>query len=63
MADTPIRRCAVDTRKSSEEGLEQDFNSLHAQREACESGSGFPVRAREYRPAAFFVCPASCHSK
>lgn len=29
------RRCAVYTRKSSEEGLEQDFNSLHAQREAC----------------------------
>jgi site-specific DNA recombinase len=32
-----IRRCAVYTRKSSEEGLEQDFNSLHAQREACEA--------------------------
>ena len=31
------RRCAIYTRKSSEEGLEQDFNSLHAQREACES--------------------------
>jgi site-specific DNA recombinase len=30
-------RCAVYTRKSSEEGLEQEFNSLHAQREACES--------------------------
>ena len=30
-------RCAVYTRKSSEEGLEQDFNSLHAQREACEA--------------------------
>ena len=28
-------RCAVYTRKSSEEGLEQDFNSLDAQREAC----------------------------
>jgi site-specific DNA recombinase len=34
---TPIRRCAIYTRKSSEEGLEQDFNSLHAQREACEA--------------------------
>ena len=33
----PIRRCAVYTRKSSEEGLEQSFNSLHAQREACEA--------------------------
>jgi DNA invertase Pin-like site-specific DNA recombinase len=30
-------RCGVYTRKSSEEGLEQEFNSLHAQREACES--------------------------
>jgi YD repeat-containing protein len=28
-------RCAIYTRKSSEEGLEQEFNSLHAQREAC----------------------------
>jgi len=30
-------RCAVYTRKSSEEGLEQSFNSLDAQREACEA--------------------------
>ena len=30
-------RCAIYTRKSCEEGLEQDFNSLDAQREACES--------------------------
>ncbi|NMA96532.1 MAG: recombinase family protein [Phyllobacteriaceae bacterium] len=30
-------RCAVYTRKSSEEGLEQSFNSLHAQRDACEA--------------------------
>ena len=30
-------RCAIYARKSSEEGLDQDFNSLHAQREACES--------------------------
>ena len=35
---SPARlRCAVYTRKSTEEGLEQDFNSLHAQREACEA--------------------------
>src|SRR5271154_4889565 len=32
-----LRRCAIYTCKSSEEGLEQDFNSLHAQREACEA--------------------------
>ena len=31
----PVRRCALYTRKSSEEGLEQDFNSLDAQRAAC----------------------------
>jgi site-specific DNA recombinase len=33
----PPVRCAIYTRKSSEEGLEQEFNSLHAQREACEA--------------------------
>jgi DNA invertase Pin-like site-specific DNA recombinase len=32
-----IHRCAIYTRKSSEEGLEQDFNSLDAQRESCEA--------------------------
>ena len=39
MKDAVIRklRCAVYTRKSSEEGLEMEFNSLHAQREACEA--------------------------
>jgi len=31
------KRCAIYTRKSSEEGLEQSFNSLDAQREACEA--------------------------
>lgn len=37
-ASIPKRsRCAVYTRKSSEEGLEQEFNSLDAQREACEA--------------------------
>jgi site-specific DNA recombinase len=30
-------RCAIYTRKSTEEGLDQDFNSLHAQREAAEA--------------------------
>jgi site-specific DNA recombinase len=32
-----VTRCAIYTRKSSEEGLEQSFNSLDAQREACEA--------------------------
>ncbi len=36
-AKASSRRCAIYTRKSSEEGLEQDFNSLQAQREACEA--------------------------
>ena len=45
--------CAIYTRKSHEDGLEQDFNSLDAQREACESyiksqaGVGWmPIRSR-----------------
>jgi site-specific DNA recombinase len=37
MPTPPRVRCAIYTRKSSEEGLEQSFNSLHAQREACEA--------------------------
>jgi len=37
MTSKHILRCAIYTRKSTEEGLEQDFNSLHAQREACEA--------------------------
>lgn len=37
MSRPPVKRCALYTRKSSEEGLEQDFNSLDAQREACEA--------------------------
>ena len=50
----PVRRCAIYTRKSSEEGLEQDFNSLHAQREACDAfirsqaGEGWRLRKAHY---------------
>jgi site-specific DNA recombinase len=36
-ANASRQRCAIYTRKSSEEGLEQEFNSLAAQREACEA--------------------------
>src|ERR1700730_5264881 len=36
--DAPVRiRCAIYTRKSTEEGLERDFNSLQVQREAAEA--------------------------
>ena len=37
LARTGSTRCAIYTRKSSDEGLEQEFNSLDAQREACEA--------------------------
>ncbi len=36
-SDGAPKRCAIYTRKSSEEGLDQNFNSLHAQRHACEA--------------------------
>jgi site-specific DNA recombinase len=52
-------RCAIYTRKSSEEGLEQDFNSLHAQREACEAyvlsqvGEGWSALSAHYDDGGF----------
>src|SRR6185369_4005667 len=36
-------RCGIYTRKSTEEGLDQEFNSLHLQREAGEVGRRFPI--------------------
>ena len=35
MSTSPRLRCAIYTRKSTEEGLDQEFNSLDAQHEAC----------------------------
>lgn len=52
-------RCAIYTRKSSEEGLEQGFNSLHAQREACEAyvrsqvGEGWQMLDAAYDDGGF----------
>ena len=52
-------RCAIYTRKSSEEGLEQEFNSLDAQREACEAyitsqkHEGWTVLATFYDDGAY----------
>ena len=52
-------RCAIYTRKSSEEGLEQDFNSLDAQREACESfiksqkHEGWQLIEKQYNDGGF----------
>ena len=37
MQTIPKKRCAIYTRKSVEEGLDQEFNSLDAQREAGEA--------------------------
>lgn len=36
-ASTKKLRCAVYTRKSTDEGLDKEFNTLDAQREACEA--------------------------
>ena len=37
-------RCAIYARKSTEEGLDMEFNSLDAQREACEAYVSHPGR-------------------
>src|SRR5262245_60431251 len=53
-AAVKLVRCAIYTRKSSEEGLEQEFNSLDAQREAGEAyvrsqtGEGWALLAERY---------------
>ena len=61
MASKPdkIYRCAIYTRKSTEHGLELEFNSLHAQREACEAyiksqaSQGWQALARRYDDPAY----------
>lgn len=59
MAEKKVIRCAIYTRKSSEEGLEQDFNSLDAQREACESyiksqqHEGWTLIEKQYNDGGF----------
>ncbi len=57
--ENSVRRCAVYTRKSTEDGLDQDFNSLHAQREACEAyvrsqaGEGWKLLPDPYDDGGF----------
>jgi site-specific DNA recombinase len=52
-------RCAIYTRKSTEEGLDQDFNSLDAQREAAEAfirsqrGEGLVALPERYDDGGF----------
>ena len=54
MPGKSIYRCAVYTRKSHEDGLDQDFNSLDAQSESCkayiasQAGLGWKLRERQY---------------
>jgi DNA invertase Pin-like site-specific DNA recombinase len=58
-ATLALVRCAVYTRKSTEEGLEQDYNSLDAQRDAGENyvkslaGEGWTVLAERYDDGGF----------
>lgn len=59
IAEKKVLRCAIYTRKSSEEGLEQDFNSLDAQREACEAyiksqqHEGWTLIEKQYNDGGF----------
>ena len=59
MSTAKTIRCAVYTRKSTEEGLEQAFNSLDAQREACvafiksQAGEGWKLHASHYDDGGF----------
>lgn len=54
-----VKHCAIYTRKSSEEGLEQDFNSLDAQRESClayitsQKAEGWMAVKTEYNDGGF----------
>ena len=56
---TKIVRCAIYTRKSTEHGLDQEFNSLDAQREACEAyiksqaSQGWQALSQPYDDPAF----------
>ena len=60
MAERPaLRRCAIYTRKSSDEGLDQEFNSLDAQRDACtafiasQKHEGWVLIDRKYDDGGF----------
>jgi DNA invertase Pin-like site-specific DNA recombinase len=57
--DAKVVCCAIYTRKSTEHGLEQEFNSLDAQREACEAYiksqafAGWRALSRQYNDPAY----------
>jgi site-specific DNA recombinase len=58
-SETKILRCAIYTRKSTEHGLEQEFNSLDAEREACaayiksQASQGWKVLPQQYDDPAY----------
>jgi DNA invertase Pin-like site-specific DNA recombinase len=57
--DTKLLRCAIYTRKSTEHGLELEFNSLDAQRDACEAyiksqaSQGWRALSQQYDDPAY----------
>ena len=59
MSEKRTYRCAIYTRKSSEEGLDKEFNSLDAQRDACAAyirsqiGEGWKVLSQHYDDGGF----------
>jgi site-specific DNA recombinase len=59
MPEASIKRCAIYTHKSSEEGLDQDYNSLHGQRDSYEafvksrSGEGWRLIKTAYDDGGF----------
>ena len=59
LAPLKVIRCAIYTRKSTDEGLEQDFNSLDAQRESAEAyvlsqrGQGMTALPEHYDDGGF----------
>jgi hypothetical protein len=55
-AKHPVRRCAIYTRKSSDKGLEQDFNSLHAQCERLTREPPLPAMDRSKLPPSESGC-------
>src|SRR6516225_9534922 len=56
---TKVLRCAIYTRKSTEHGLDQEFNSLDAQREVCEAyiksqaSQGWKILPQHYDDPAY----------
>jgi len=64
-AEKRIIRCAIYTRKSNEDGLDQAFNSLHAQRAMCESyvasfaSEGWVALPTDYKRYHYYLCHAA----